>query len=228
MRAAEEASCQLEAEQEDQKETIEATAPLLYHVPELSAGAGVRLVPAHGDHAAVLARLMKDREVMLQTGSVHSTERADRIASGEEQEAFSPEQLEEIYERWSVAVDRAVWVIEDDGDVVGEILLLDLDAANLACGLRLWIAGRTGHGIGTRALLAALSHAFDTVGLHRVSLEVYDHNPRARRLYERIGFVHEGTLRDALRLDGRWVDAHLMSLLRPDWEARNGNGSTAV
>jgi RimJ/RimL family protein N-acetyltransferase len=220
MRAAEEAVRQLETEHEVQKETVEATAPLLYDVPTLDAGDGVCLVPATGDHAAVLARLMKDPEVMLQTGSVHSSERARRIAAGDEELEYSAERLEEIYERWSVAVDRAVWVIEADGDVVGEILLLDLDADNLACGLRLWIAGRTGSGIGTRAIRAALSHAFDTVGLHRVSLEVYDHNPRARRLYERIGFVHEGTLRAALRLDEDWVDAHVMAMLRPEWERR--------
>lgn len=199
-----------------------ARPPLLYDVPELAAGAGVRLLPANGEHAEALSRLMRDREVMLQTGSVHSTERADRIASGEDTPEYTIGQLEEIYKRWSVAEDRAVWVIEAEGEVVGEILLLDLDAADLACGLRLWIAGRTGHGIGTRAIRAALSHAFDTVGLHRVGLEVYDHNPRARRLYERIGFVHEGTLRDALRLDDRWVDAHLMSLLRPEWDAQGG------
>lgn len=198
-----------------------AGPPLLYDVPELAAGAGVRLLPATGEHAGVLSRLMQDREVMLQTGSVHSTDRADRLASGADTPDVTAEQLEEIYERWSVAEDRAVWIIEADGEVVGEVLLLDLDTANLACGLRLWISGRTGRGIGTRALRSVLSHAFDTVGLHRVGLEVYDHNPRARRLYERIGFVHEGTLRDALRLDGRWVDAHLMALLRPDWDARS-------
>lgn len=229
MRAFDEAAEQLEAEQAEQKEAIEASAPLLYDVPELDAGTGVRLVPATGDHAQVLARLMWDREVMLQTGSIHSTDRADRLASGEDSPDYTVAQLEEIYDRWSVAVDRAVWVIESHGEVVGEILLLDLDAANLSCGLRLWIARRTGNGIGTRALRAALSHAFDTVGLHRVSLEVYDHNPRARRLYARIGFVHEGTLRDALRLDGHWVDAHVMSLLRPEWERlRAAGGSTQV
>lgn len=229
MRAFDEAAEQLEAEQAEQKEAIEASAPLLYDVPELDAGTDVRLVPATGDHAPVLARLMWDREVMLQTGSIHSTDRADRLASGEDSPDYTVAQLEEIYDRWSVAVDRAVWVIESRGEIVGEILLLDLDAANLSCGLRLWIAGRTGNGIGTRAIRAALSHAFDTVGLHRVSLEVYAHNPRARRLYARIGFVHEGTLRDALRLDGRWVDAHVMSLLRPEWERRRAaGGSTQV
>ncbi|TFI20978.1 N-acetyltransferase, partial [Micrococcus endophyticus] len=73
-------------------------------------------------------------------------------------------------------------------------------------------AGRD-RGVGTRALTLVLEHAFTTVGLHRVGLEVYDHNPRARHVYARLGFVHEGTLRQALLLDGEWIDCHVMGLL---------------
>lgn len=51
------------------------------------------------------------------------------------------------------------------------------------------------------------------MGLHRLSLEVYDINPRARRAYEKAGFVHECTGRDALLLDDRWYDVHYMSAI---------------
>jgi hypothetical protein len=63
-------------------------------------------------------------------------------------------------------------------------------------------------------------HAFTALGLHRVELSVYAFNPRARRAYEKAGFVAEGVLRDALRLeDGRRVDAVVMAALAPDWLA---------
>lgn len=190
-----------------------------YEVPVLREG-GLTLVPATGEHAEVLRTLMHDRDVMLLTGSIQNSARADRLANGEEEKEIAPAQLEEIYEDWSVAEDRAVWVIQERGRVVGEILLLDLDHKNLACGMRLWIAGETDRGLGPRAIELALAHAFDTVGLHRVALEVYDHNPRAKHVYEKLGFVLEGTLRDSLRLDEGWVDLHMMSMLRPEWEAR--------
>jgi RimJ/RimL family protein N-acetyltransferase len=53
--------------------------------------------------------------------------------------------------------------------------------------------------------------------VHRVELEVYDFNPRARHVYEKLGFVHEGTKRDALLWDGKWTDYHCMGLLDRDW-----------
>ncbi len=62
-------------------------------------------------------------------------------------------------------------------------------------------------------------HAFETERLHRVALEVYAFNPRARRVYEKVGFVVEGTMRDALRFDDGWVDAHLMAIIVDDWLA---------
>ena len=51
------------------------------------------------------------------------------------------------------------------------------------------------------------------MGLHRISLEVYDFNPRARRVYEKAGFVHEGTGREALLFDGNWIDVHHMAVV---------------
>jgi RimJ/RimL family protein N-acetyltransferase len=55
--------------------------------------------------------------------------------------------------------------------------------------------------------------------VHRVELEVHAFNPRARHVYEKAGFVREGTKRQALLWDGEWVDTHLMAMLAPDWEA---------
>ena len=54
------------------------------------------------------------------------------------------------------------------------------------------------------------------MGLHRITLEVYTFNPRARHLYENVGFVHEGTGREALRFDDGWIDVHRMSILASD------------
>jgi len=37
------------------------------------------------------------------------------------------------------------------------------------------------------------------------------------RVYEKGGFVHEGTKREALRWGGEWIDADLMAMLASDW-----------
>jgi RimJ/RimL family protein N-acetyltransferase len=66
-------------------------------------------------------------------------------------------------------------------------------------------------------------YGFEVLGLHRIDLEVYSFNPRARHVYEKVGFVAEGVLRDALRWDGHWVDATVMSVLAPEWFRHRGH-----
>ena len=56
--------------------------------------------------------------------------------------------------------------------------------------------------------------AFDVMNLHRVELTVYDWNPRAIRVYEKVGFQREGVLRDGIFKAGRWNNLVLMSILR--------------
>jgi hypothetical protein len=69
-----------------------------------------------------------------------------------------------------------------------------------------------GQGYGTEVTRLAIDHAL-AVGLHRVSLTVFAFNPRARRVYEKCGFVLEGRLRDALYWDGEWHDDLVMSVV---------------
>ena len=78
-------------------------------------------------------------------------------------------------------------------------------------------------GLGTEATRLLLAHAFDRLGLHRVELEVFAFNPRARRAYEKAGFTVEGVRRDALRFDGEWVDAVVMSVLEHEWRTATGS-----
>ena len=111
----------------------------------------------------------------------------------------------------------------ETGRVVGESVLNDVDVENLSCGFRIWISGATGRGLGTEATWLTVRHAFEEQHLHRVALEVYAFNPRARHVYDTVGFRHEGTLRDALRFDDGWVDAHVMAMTAADW-ASLGDG----
>jgi RimJ/RimL family protein N-acetyltransferase len=104
------------------------------------------------------------------------------------------------------------------GTAVGEAVLNEWDEPNESCSFRILVgpAGR-GKGLGTEATRLIVGYGFEQLGLHRISLEVYAFNPRARRLYEKVGFVAEGTLRHALYWDGERVDATVMSILAPDW-----------
>jgi RimJ/RimL family protein N-acetyltransferase len=76
-----------------------------------------------------------------------------------------------------------------------------------------------GQGLGTDAMNAIVDFAFGELRLERIELDVYAFNPRARRSYEKVGFTHEGTLREAHLHHGDHVDVHRMSMLRGEWQA---------
>lgn len=140
---------------------------------------------------------------------------------------FSLEELERWYASRAEQHDRLDLAIVEraTGECVGEAVLNDLDAHNYGCSFRIFLFGGRffGRGLGTEAIRMILDHAFDAVGLHRVELEVYAFNPRARHVYEKIGFVHEGTKRDALCWNGDWIDAHTMAVLAHEWAVHRGH-----
>lgn len=73
-----------------------------------------------------------------------------------------------------------------------------------------------GQGVGTALLQAALDLADNWLNLRRMELEVYIDNEPAVRLYQRAGFVIEGTLRQYVYRDGQYVDVYAMARFRPD------------
>ena len=77
-----------------------------------------------------------------------------------------------------------------------------------------------GKGYGTDAMRVILRYAFTERNLHRVSLDVFEYNPRAVRSYEKAGFRHEGRARGVLHRSGRRWDLIFMGILRQEWEAQ--------
>lgn len=140
---------------------------------------------------------------------------------------FDPESAADLEkaERWYASradhddrLDLAI-VEREGGTYVGEVVLKELDTDNRACGFRISLIGPRafGRGYGTEATRLIVEHAVETVGVNRIELEVFDFNPRARHVYEKVGFVYEGTKRQALRWDGEWVDTHMMAIVASDW-----------
>ena len=71
-----------------------------------------------------------------------------------------------------------------------------------------------GQGIGSRLMEAVLDLADNWLNLKRVELEVNIDNPAAIRLYEKFGFVVEGTKRMHAYGDGRWADSYFMARIK--------------
>lgn len=169
-------------------------------------GTLVALRPATAADTDHVMRSLADPETLRLTGT-HRHFTAEEVRAFRAAAATDPHRLD------MTVIERAT------GDYAGEAVLNELDTDNLSCNYRIALTDgvATGRGLGTETTRLMLGHAFDTVGLHRVELEVYAFNPRARHVYTKIGFVHEGTRRHALRWAGEWIDAHTMSILADDW-----------
>ncbi|MCU7827385.1 GNAT family N-acetyltransferase [Kitasatospora sp. DSM 101779] len=181
-------------------------------------GTAVQLRPFRPEDLPHITAALDDPEVLRLTGSAHRP-------------PIGADALARWYATRNEQTDRLDLAVVDlaSGRCVGEVVLNEWDEPNLSCSFRTLIgpAGR-GRGLGTEALRLLLGHAFDELGLHRVQLEVYSFNPRARRVYEKVGFVAEGVLREALRDGDGWADATVMAVLAGDWARHRGRPGTAA
>jgi RimJ/RimL family protein N-acetyltransferase len=72
-------------------------------------------------------------------------------------------------------------------------------------------------GLGTEVMQIIARYAFDELGLHRLSLNVFGYNSRAIRVYEKAGYKIEGRVAEAVHRGGKRWDIIFMGLLREDW-----------
>lgn len=180
----------------------------------------VTLRPFTAADAEAMAAIFTDPEVLRLTGSVTST------AEGAEQSPEPDERTREWYATRAGVDERLDLAVVDkaSGAVVGEVVLNEYDADADAANFRTLIgpAGR-GRGLGTEAARLILGYGFEVIGLHRIGLDVFAFNPRAQRVYEKVGFVVEGVKRDAFRFDGEYVDEIWMSILAHEWASHGGH-----
>lgn len=193
-----------------------ALAPFA-HKPTLT-GELVVLRPYREEDLPHLKEAVDDPEIGRLTGSVNSSDQV---------EEYPLDKLREWYATRNEQTDRLDLMVVDraTGTCVGEVVLNNWDRGNETCNFRIMLGpSGQGRGLGTEATRLLLGYAFEHLPLHRIELEVYAFNPRARRAYEKAGFVVEGRRRDALLYDGERVDAIVMSVLRPEWLAAHAAG----
>ena len=109
----------------------------------------------------------------------------------------------------------------EEGEVIGSTSFLDHDPGNRKVEIgSTWFARsswRSGRNLETKLLL--MTHAFETLGLERVSFQTDNRNERSQRAIAGLGASREGVLRhDKLRRDGSWRDSVHFSILRGEWD----------
>jgi RimJ/RimL family protein N-acetyltransferase len=106
-----------------------------------------------------------------------------------------------------------------DDKLIGELNLdvVDWSGRDAFVGLGIGEAEYWSKGYGTDTMNILLRFAFTEINLQRVSLTVFEYNPRAIRSYEKAGFQHEGRLRKILNKEGKRWDMLHMGILQEEW-----------
>jgi RimJ/RimL family protein N-acetyltransferase len=112
---------------------------------------------------------------------------------------------------------------EQEWKAVGNISFINVDQQSRNAELGVFIGDKEfwGKGIGTKAISLMLDYGFKTLNFHRVYLRVFEPNKRGIHCYEKIGFKHEGAMREAYFLDGEYIDVLFMSILCDEWRGKN-------
>jgi RimJ/RimL family protein N-acetyltransferase len=133
--------------------------------------------------------------------------------------ASAQERLEEWVKASPGTINFAARTVADDR-LVGGIGLMDINGADghAQLGLSIYKQDDWGHGYGREMIVLALRYAFNELNLHRVWLTTPGFNERAMKLYERLGFRHEGRGREHILLDGTRWDVVYMGMLRDEFE----------
>jgi diamine N-acetyltransferase len=83
-------------------------------------------------------------------------------------------------------------------------------------------------GLGRALLESVAARAFLHHHAHRLWLDVFETNTRARHIYEEYGFRYDGVMREAILRDGEYHTLALMSLLDREYSARQQSRAPAV
>lgn len=109
-------------------------------------------------------------------------------------------------------------IVEVAGEPAGFAIVAGLGRPHNNIEVGTYVIARRGEGLGRRALRLIVERCFAEHGAHRVWLDAVDHNDRARRAYEAVGFRQEGEMREAWRApDGTYETLVVLSILDREW-----------
>ena len=111
-----------------------------------------------------------------------------------------------------------------DKNVVG-VIGAHIEEQNAVAEVGYWLAeGQQGRGITTRSCAAIVDELLRVQGMNRIVIRASVENTRSRAVPERLGFVHEGVERQAVKLPDGFVDMAVYSMLTSEWRGAQAMG----
>lgn len=140
------------------------------------------------------------------------TRQNDLIADIEQKDWFDQQAKDP-----TIKMYRLVLSDGESARTVGVCGFTSIDYRNGRAEFSLYIApGFQRQGLGRRSLGILLAHGFENHGFRLIWGETFDGNPAAK-VFETLGFKKEGTRRAFYYKGGKYLDAHLYSILKEEW-----------
>ncbi|MGE7602411.1 GNAT family N-acetyltransferase [Peribacillus sp. NPDC097675] len=169
-------------------------------------GRHVYIRPIKDEDMVSIYQSCQDEEFLYMTGTSKS---------------FTLDEIIESYKQFSndpTRYDFAICLLENN-EIIGDLAILEIDQDNKKAGFRISLHNRNNvnKGYGTEATQLAQAFTFEELKLNRLQLEVFSHNVRGIKAYEKAGFKKEGTLRQSLYFNDTYSDEVIMAMLREDY-----------
>lgn len=103
---------------------------------------------------------------------------------------------------------------------VGYLILSGLDSPNHNVELKRIVIDDKGKGFGRETLRMVKRLAFEKLNVHRLWLDVKDHNHKAIDLYKSEGFIQEGIMRECVYYEGKYESMIVMSILENEYRSQ--------
>ncbi|MGD6833932.1 GNAT family N-acetyltransferase [Sutcliffiella halmapala] len=168
-------------------------------------GEKVILRPFLDEDLPFIEECLKDPEVIKLTGSTDD---------------YDEDAVVKWYKTRNEQKDRLDLAIVDQGlnVVVGEVVANLYQEEKQSMNFRILIGPRgRDRGLGTEATILFIDHLFQNTKLNHLTLSVYDFNPRAKKVYEKVGFTVESIDKHELEYEGGRIDSINMIMKRDNW-----------
>lgn len=110
------------------------------------------------------------------------------------------------------------FVIILNEQIVGRIGLHYLNLLNENAAIGYWLTeSAQGQGVMIRSCKALINYGFMELGLHRIELKAATSNFKSQAIPRKLGFQQEGVLRQAEKVNGKFLDLVLYSMINEEW-----------
>jgi RimJ/RimL family protein N-acetyltransferase len=106
-------------------------------------------------------------------------------------------------------------------DLLGYVILIGATNTDLSLEFKRMVITQKGKGLGKKTFRLVTKYAFENLNMHRIWLEVMEHNKVGYSLYLSEGYKVEGTHRESCKIGDKFINLTVMSMLKDEYVKRH-------